>query len=133
MVGGQEPIRKEVSLMNDIYDDIHSLSSGLIEAVFPSEDNGDITPISLNCEITRGDITYIINTERNEEGSFDCTINAKIEEGATIIKAIKDHLSSPETVERIINRDVTTAEAVNEAVKAFEAAYEIAEKYVKGK
>ncbi|WP_432651776.1 hypothetical protein [Huintestinicola sp.] len=59
------------------YLDLSRLSIDMIEAVFPADNEGNISPVSLKCKITRGGVTYKVKTDRDESGAYDSTISSE--------------------------------------------------------
>lgn len=126
MVGGQEPIRKEVARMNDIYSTIDKLTADLIEAVYPAEDEGEISPVSLKCEIVKGDVTYYVTTKRDSKGIYEIDIKADTEDEAilkekrAIIQALDVCLSNPRTIKDIQDGEITVIEAAREVLQVYD-------------
>ena len=126
MVGGREPIRKEVARMNDIYSTIDKLTADLIEAVYPAEDEGEISPVSLKCEIVKGDVTYYVTTKRDSKGIYEIDIKADTEDEAilkekrAIIQALDVCLSNPRTIKDIQDGEITVIEAAREVLQVYD-------------
>lgn len=68
--------------MNDIYSTMHKLTADLIETAYPTENEGKISPVSLKCEITRGNVTYSVTNERDSKGNYESNIRADTEDKA---------------------------------------------------
>ena len=139
MVGGQEPIRKEVARMNDIYSTIDKLTADLIEAVYPAEDEGEISPVSLKCEIVKGDVTYYVTTKRDSKGIYEIDIKADTEDEAilkekrNIIKIIENSLSDLNVIKDIKDGEVTVVGAAREALQVYEVLPEVLEEIRNGR
>lgn len=111
--------------MNDIYSTIDKLTADLIEAVYPAEDEGEISPVSLKCEIVKGDVTYYVTTKRDSKGNYEIDIKADTEDKAILeekqanIQALDICLSSPRTIKDIKEGEVTVIEAAREVLQAY--------------
>ena len=139
MVGGQEPIRKEVARMNDIYSTMHKLTADLIETAYPAENEGEISPVSLKCEIAKGNVTYYVTNERNSKGNYESTVRADtedeaiLEEKRNIIKIIENSLSDLNVIKDIKDGEVTVVGAAREALQVYEVLPEVLEEIRNGR
>ena len=112
--------------MNDIYSTIDKLTADLIEAVYPAEDEGEISPVSLKCEITRGNVTYSVTNERDSKGNYEGTVRADTEDEAilkekrNIIKIIENSLSDLNVIKDIKDGEVTVVGAAREALQVYD-------------
>ena len=118
--------------MNDIYSTIDKLTADLIEAVYPAEDEGEISPVSLKCEIVKGDVTYYVTTKRDSKGIYEIDIKADTEDEAilkgkqdilkekrAIIKLLDFCFSNPSIIKDIQDGEVTAADAAIEALQVY--------------
>lgn len=112
--------------MNDIYSTMHNLTADLIQTAYPAEDEGKISPVSLKCEITRGNVTYYVTNKRNSKGNYESNIKADTEDEAilkekrAIIQALDICLSNPRTIKDIKDGEVTVIEAAREVLQVYE-------------
>ena len=112
--------------MNDIYSTINKLTVDLIEAVYPAEDEGKISPVSLKCEITRGNVTYYVTSKRDSKGNYESDIKADTEDEAilkekrAIIQALDVCLSNPRTIKDIQDGEITVIEAAREVLQVYD-------------
>lgn len=112
--------------MNDIYSTINKLTVDLIEAVYPAEDEGKISPVSLKCEIAKGNVTYYVTNKRDSKGNYESDIKADTEDEAilkekrAIIQALDICLSNPRTIKDIKDGEVTVIEAAREVLQVYE-------------
>lgn len=120
--------------MNDIYSTMHKLTANLIETVYPAEDEGKISPVSLKCEITRGNVTYSVTNERDSKGNYEsdiiadssgeldkakgiCPLGKDYE--VAIAKFISGYLSRPQTIRDILDGKETADSSIKKAVDIF--------------
>ena len=122
--------------MNDIYSTIDKLTADLIEAVYPAEDEGEISPVSLKCEIVKGDVTYYVTNKRNSKGNYESNISADTEEeleeakdidfvpdreiNLATARVIREALSDPDTLENIKDGTITTKALINSILSTLE-------------
>ena len=112
--------------MNDIYSTIHKLAADLIQTVYPAENEGKISPVSLKSEIVKGNVTYYVTSKRDSKGNYESDIKADTEDEAitkakrAIIKALDVCLSNPRTIKDIQDGEITVIEAAREALQVLD-------------
>ena len=122
--------------MNDIYSTMHSLTADLIQTAYPAEDEGKISPVSLKCEITRGNVTYYVTNKRNSKGNYESDIRADTKEelekakdidfvpdreiNLATARLIREALSDPDTLENIKDGTITTKALINSILSSLE-------------
>lgn len=112
--------------MNDIYSTIHKLAADLIQTVYPAENEGKISPVSLKSEIVKGNVTYYVTSKRDSKGNYKSDIKADTEDEAilkekrAIIQFLDICLSNPRIIKDIKDGEITVIEAAREALQVLD-------------
>ncbi len=123
--------------MKDLYSTIHEHCAALIDAISPDES----TYATLNCVVTKGNVSYTIDGKREKAGVYECNIGAHTiddveytdlpnkrisgsdnmsvdfvpdeEINLATARLIRDALSDPDTLENIKDGTITTKALIN--------------------